>query len=87
MHAIRLENVSFTDDFVQIVISEPLKTSTALSNVCARFYQDIGPLTEDRFLAPDLERAAQLVGGHDLLNATGIAFSGIEAGFEESFRD
>ena len=28
LHAIRLENVSFTDDFVQIVISEPLKTST-----------------------------------------------------------
>ncbi|QLC21996.1 histidine ammonia-lyase [Parasphingopyxis sp. CP4] len=62
---------------------EPLKTSAALSGVCDRFYRDIGPLTEDRFLAPDLERSAQMVAGHDLLGATGIAFPGIE----ENFRD
>lgn len=62
---------------------EPLKTSAALSGVCDRFYRDIGPLTEDRFLAPDLERSAQMVAGHDLLDATGIAFPGIE----ENFRD
>jgi histidine ammonia-lyase len=62
---------------------EPLKTSAALSGVCDRFYRDIGPLTEDRFLAPDLERSAQMAAGHDLLDATGIAFPGIE----ESFRD
>ena len=34
---------------------EPLKTSPALTRVCTRFHREIKPLTEDRFLAPDLD--------------------------------
>lgn len=39
----------------------PLKTSPTLQSVIARLRLDVPPLTEDRFLAPDLDRAARLI--------------------------
>ncbi|NNC73197.1 MAG: histidine ammonia-lyase [Sphingomonadaceae bacterium] len=62
---------------------EPLRTSPALIRVCERFHKDIAALTEDRFLAPSLESAARLAEGHELLDASRIAFPAIE----ENIRD
>ncbi|WP_164115958.1 histidine ammonia-lyase [Sphingorhabdus sp. Alg239-R122] len=56
----------------------PLKTSSPLANVCDRLHEDIAPLTKDRFLAPDLETAAQLVGHGELLDKTDIDFPCLE---------
>ncbi len=47
----------------------PLATSAPLQRVMARLRADIAPLTEDRYLAPDLERAAALVRAGALLDA------------------
>lgn len=52
----------------------PIRTSTPLRAVAERFGRDIAPLEEDRFIAPDLEKAAQLVRGDALIAATGIDF-------------
>ena len=57
---------------------QPLNTSPALIRVSDRFYQDIAPLTEDRFLAPSLEAAARLAEGSALINATQVNFPTIE---------
>ncbi len=56
----------------------PLKTSSPLANVCDRLHQDIAPLTKDRFLAPDLEAAAQLVQRGELLDKTDTEFPCLE---------
>jgi histidine ammonia-lyase len=56
----------------------PLKTSPQLQNVIARLRQDIDPIIEDRYLAPDLEAAADLVSAGDLPQAAG-GFSLAEA--------
>lgn len=50
----------------------PLQTSPALSRVACRFWQEIAPLRHDRFLSPDLEAAARLVSGPELLAAAGL---------------
>ncbi len=47
----------------------PLKTSAALARVVARLRADVTTLTDDRYLAPDLERAAVLVGSGDVARA------------------
>lgn len=47
----------------------PLATSQPLQLVLARLRQDVATLTEDRYLAPDLEAASQLVAGADLIKA------------------
>ncbi len=52
----------------------PEKTSVQLAAALARFGADIAPLTQDRFLAPDIEAAAVLVRGTELTGATGVAF-------------
>ena len=39
----------------------PLKTSVSLGKVIKRLRQDIQPLVDDRFLAPDIEIASSLV--------------------------
>ena len=57
---------------------EPLKTSPALKQVCERFHADIAPLTEDRFLATDLESAGGLAQGGELITATQTNFPAIE---------
>ena len=49
----------------------PLATSEPLRRVVARLREEVPALAEDRFLAPDLERAATLVRGHALVDASG----------------
>ena len=44
----------------------PLKTSAPLARVVERLRQDVMTLGEDRYLAPDLERAAVLVGSGEI---------------------
>ena len=61
----------------------PLTTSPALSRASERFYQDIAPLDEDRFLAPCLETAGGLVSGRALLDAAKIPFPDIEEMFHD----
>lgn len=50
----------------------PLKTSTPLQAVVARLRTDVPALTEDRFLAPDIEAAAALVRDEKLVDAAGM---------------
>ncbi|MEO1220208.1 MAG: histidine ammonia-lyase [Pseudomonadota bacterium] len=47
----------------------PLQTSSLLCRVVSRFRKQIPPLRQDRFLSPDLEAAARLVSGTELLSA------------------
>ena len=47
----------------------PLVTSPRLQNAMARLREDVPTLAEDRYLAPDIERAAQLVRNGDLVEA------------------
>lgn len=44
----------------------PLLTSPHLQSVVARLRRDIAPLGKDRYLAPDLEQAAALIGSGDI---------------------
>ncbi len=50
----------------------PLTTSAPLSRVIARLRQDIEPLGDDRYLAPDLAAAAALVASGALTDAAAI---------------
>ncbi len=50
----------------------PLTTSPALQRAIARVRADIPPLTEDRFLAPELEQARGLVAGNALLGVVDV---------------
>jgi histidine ammonia-lyase len=50
----------------------PLATSAPLARVVARLRQDVPPLGEDRYLAPDLEAAARLVASGALAGAAGV---------------
>ncbi|MEP2531713.1 histidine ammonia-lyase [Shimia sp.] len=50
----------------------PLKTSAPLQNVVARVRKDVAALEDDRFLAPDLEAAAQMIASGDILTAANI---------------
>lgn len=52
----------------------PDRTSARLQAVLDRFSEQIPPLTEDRFLAPDLVAAAELARGASLIAATGLSF-------------
>ncbi|NKC16315.1 MAG: histidine ammonia-lyase [Gammaproteobacteria bacterium] len=54
-----------------IEFRSPLKTSAPLRRVIKRLRQVLPPLENDRYLAPDLERAATLVTGGELAEATG----------------
>ncbi|MGR3290736.1 MAG: histidine ammonia-lyase [Paracoccaceae bacterium] len=49
----------------------PLKTSMNLQKVVSRLRADIAPLANDRYLAPDLEAAAELVASGALIQAAG----------------
>ena len=57
----------------------PLQTSAALQSVVARLRQDIPTLGEDRYLAPDLETAARLVGSGSLAAASGLVLPELSA--------
>lgn len=52
----------------------PLRTSAPLLRVIERLRRDVKPLDKDRYLAPDLERAASLVSSKAILHAADIAF-------------
>ena len=49
----------------------PLRTSPALAGVIARLRRDVAPLLQDRFLAPDMETAGELVRSVAIVAATG----------------
>jgi histidine ammonia-lyase len=51
----------------------PLTTSSPLARVMARVRADVAKLGEDRYLAPDLERAAVLVRSGEVAAVAGIA--------------
>ncbi|MDE3028008.1 MAG: histidine ammonia-lyase [Paracoccaceae bacterium] len=50
----------------------PLTTSAPLARAIARFRQDVAHLEEDRYLAPDLAAAANLVASGDLARAAAL---------------
>ncbi|MEP1768724.1 MAG: histidine ammonia-lyase [Sulfitobacter sp.] len=47
----------------------PLKTSDALQKVVSRVREDVETLQDDRYLAPDLERAATMIASGDIIVA------------------
>lgn len=47
----------------------PLATSPALARVIARLREDVPPLDRDRYLAPDIQKAAELVSNGALVEA------------------
>ena len=51
----------------------PLQTSAPLQAVVARLRQDVATLGDDRYLAPDLAAAAQLIVTGALAKAAGLA--------------
>ncbi len=57
----------------------PLVTSAPLARVVARLRQDVAALGEDRYLAPDLEQAAVLVGSGEITAATQTALPSLNA--------
>ncbi len=50
----------------------PLATSDALQKVVARVRKDVETLDDDRYLAPDLERAAAMIAAGEIVTAAGI---------------
>ncbi len=52
----------------------PLTTSAPLAAVVARLRQDVATLGDDRYLAPDLAAAANLIGSGALVAAAGLEF-------------
>ncbi len=57
----------------------PLTTSVSLQRVVSRVREDVSTLGEDRYLAPDLARAASLVASGDIANVTEIQMPEISA--------
>ncbi|MEZ5887150.1 MAG: histidine ammonia-lyase [Paracoccaceae bacterium] len=57
----------------------PLVTSTPLQNVLKRLRKDVDTLGEDRYLAPDLEQAARLIGSGEIARATGLVLPELSA--------
>jgi histidine ammonia-lyase len=55
----------------------PLKTSAPLQRVVARLRQDVPTLGEDRYLAPDLARAASLVKTGEIARAAQVPLPGL----------
>ncbi|WP_372609322.1 histidine ammonia-lyase [Halomonas sp.] len=50
----------------------PLATSAALQRVVARVREEVETLGDDRYMAPDLERAAQMIASGAIIDATSI---------------
>jgi histidine ammonia-lyase len=57
----------------------PLKTSLPLQAAMARLRKDVLRLSEDRYLAPDLEQAARLVADGVIATATAVELPGVAA--------
>jgi len=55
----------------------PLQTSTALQAAVARLRAEVPRLEEDRYMAPEIETAARLVGAGALLDVVGIDMGGL----------
>ena len=49
----------------------PLATSERLQRVVARVRQEVETLGDDRYMAPDLERAAQMIATGAIIEAAG----------------
>ncbi|HPR07659.1 MAG TPA: aromatic amino acid lyase, partial [Denitromonas sp.] len=49
----------------------PLATSSALQRIVTRVRQEVETLGDDRYMAPDLERAAQLIATGAIIDAAG----------------
>ena len=58
---------------------KPLETSEALSRVVDRLRKDVETLNEDRYLAPDLEKASALVASGDLARVSQITMPDVAA--------
>jgi len=54
----------------------PLATSAALQRVVARVRQEVETLEDDRYMAPDLERAAQMIASGAIAEVAGIPMLG-----------
>ena len=54
----------------------PLQSSGPLHKVLARVRRDVPTLTDDRYLATDIEAAAGLVSGGGLIRASGLKLAG-----------
>ncbi|PIE13482.1 MAG: histidine ammonia-lyase [Rhodobacterales bacterium] len=50
----------------------PMKTSDTLQRVVTRVRKDVKTMGEDRYLAPDLERAAAMIASGDIVSAAAI---------------
>jgi histidine ammonia-lyase len=57
----------------------PLTTSAALQQVVARVRQEVATLGDDRYLAPDLERAAQMIASGAVVTAAGVGMPDLGA--------
>ena len=55
----------------------PLQTSASLQAAVARLRAEVPRLEEDRYMAPEIETAARLVGAGALLDAVGIDMGGL----------
>ncbi|NKB51133.1 MAG: histidine ammonia-lyase [Rhizobiaceae bacterium] len=55
----------------------PLATSDALARVVKRLREEVKTLSEDRYLAPDLEKAASLVASGDVARVTQVDMPGV----------
>jgi histidine ammonia-lyase len=62
-----------------IEFRSPLKTSAPLSRVVSRLRQDVLTLGEDRYLAPDLEKASVLIANAEIISATQITMPSLVA--------
>lgn len=57
----------------------PLKTSDPLASVMSFLRMKIPAIEEDRYLAPDLELASQLVAAKDVLDTSGVTFPELQS--------
>ncbi|MDA3859371.1 MAG: histidine ammonia-lyase [Roseovarius sp.] len=57
----------------------PLTTSDTLQRVVARVRREVATLGEDRYLAPDLERAAMMIASGEVVTAAGVAMPEVAA--------
>jgi histidine ammonia-lyase len=55
----------------------PLATSETLQRVVARVREEVATLEEDRYLAPDLERAARMVARGEITRAAACEMPGL----------
>ncbi|MFG6594821.1 histidine ammonia-lyase [Sulfitobacter sp. 1A13368] len=55
----------------------PLATSETLQRVVARVREEVATLEEDRYLAPDLERAARMVAGGEITRVAACEMPGL----------